>query len=100
MKAGATLLFLYLFISFSGIAQTSYPKILEAKRTPGIVKIDGLLNDTAWKDAALMTDLVEFRPKIGALENSSTKTLSYLIYNDGGIYFGGFCYERTKDSIA
>jgi hypothetical protein len=85
---------------FTAHAQIRPPKVLPAKRTTGIVKIDGLLNDAAWKDAAIMTDLVEFRPKIGALENYGTRTESYIMYNDEGIYFGGFCNERTRDSIA
>jgi hypothetical protein len=76
------------------------PKTLVAKRTNLPVKIDGLLNDPAWKDAAVMTDLVEFRPTVGAVERPSTKTVAYLMYNDEGIYFGGYCYEPTKDSIA
>jgi hypothetical protein len=79
-------------------AQT--PKELPAKRTNQSVKIDGILNDSAWKDAAIMTNLIEFRPNVGQVEDPATKTVSYLMYNDEGIYFGGYCYERTKDSIA
>lgn len=81
-------------------AQAPAPRQLPAKRTTQPVKIDGLLNDAAWKDAAMMTDLVEFRPKMGAKENHENRTETYLMYNDEGIYFGGYCYERTKDSIA
>src|SRR5690242_12854400 len=99
MKAN-TVIAIFSLIFFSSMAQTNknVTRVLEAKRTTGTVKIDGLLNDTTWKHAALMTDLIEFRPKIGAIENPATKTLAYLMYNDEGIYFGGFCYERTKDS--
>jgi len=75
-------------------------KILPAKRTSQTVIIDGLLNDSAWKDAAVMTDLIEFRPKVGDIETFANRTVSYLMYNDEGIYFGGYCYERSKDSIA
>jgi hypothetical protein len=100
MKANYVISFVFLFISFSSFAQIKNARILEAKRAIGPVKIDGLLNDSAWKYAALMTDLTEFRPKIGAVENPGTKTVSYLMYNDEGICFGGFCYERTRDSIA
>ncbi len=100
MRTSAGLIVLNLFIFFNTGAQTSNSKILPANRTAGIIKIDGLLKDSAWKDAAVMTDLLEFRPKIGALENHGTRTVSYLMYNDEGIYFGGICYERTKDSIA
>ncbi|HEY2722044.1 MAG TPA: hypothetical protein VGI82_09990, partial [Chitinophagaceae bacterium] len=51
-------------------------RTLPAKRTNLPVKIDGLLNDSAWKDAAMMTDLVEFRPKIGAREEHANRTES------------------------
>jgi len=90
------LLFFTLFVN----AQTISRKELPAKRTTQSVKIDGLITDSAWKDAALMTDLVEFRPKMGKVEAYEVRTETYLMYNDEGIFFGGFCYERTKDSIA
>jgi len=46
-----------------------------------------------------MTDLVEFRPKVGALETPATKTNAYLMYNDGGIYFGGFCTKILRTAL-
>src|SRR6476469_9716272 len=102
MKANTVLALVFLLIFISSMAQINknITRVLEAKRTTGVVKIDGMVTDTAWRNAALMTDLVEFRPQIGALENPATKTVTYLMYSDEGIYFGGFCYERTKDSIA
>src|SRR5580765_7037453 len=101
MRTHAALFLFFILTSFCSVAQTNTdPRVLEAKRTSGVVKIDGLLDDVAWKDAAVMTDLVEFRPKVGAHENPANRTVSYLMYNDEGIYFGGFCYERTRDSIA
>ena len=99
LKTNVTL-WAMLLLCLNSIAQTSTSKQLPANRTTKPVKIDGLINDDAWKDAAIMTDLVEFRPTAGAIERPETKTVSYLMYDDQGIYFGGFCYERTKDSIA
>lgn len=81
-------------------AQAPAPKQLAANRTTQTVKIDGLTDDPAWKDAAIVTGFIEFRPKVGAEENPSNKTVAYLMYDNEGIYFGGYCYERTKDSIA
>ncbi len=81
-------------------AQAPTPKQLPAYRISKPVKIDGLINDEAWKDAPVMTDLIEFRPTVGAVEKPETKTVAYMMYDDEGIYFGGHCYERTKDSIA
>ncbi len=90
----------FLLLSATAFAQAPAPKQLPAQRTTKPVKIDGLINDEAWKDAAIMKDLVEFRPKVGALEANENRTITYLMYDDEGIYFGGYCYERTKDSIA
>ena len=92
--------FVALFASSLLYSQTPVVKQLPAKRTTQKVKIDGLIDDAAWKDAAIMTDLIEFRPTVGAVEKPETKTITYLMYDDEGIYFGGYCYERTKDSIA
>src|SRR5258705_11415340 len=101
MKIKTSLAFgLMLLLCAYSKAQSPAPKQLAAKRTSQPIKIDGVLNDSAWKEAPVMTDLIEFRPKVGAVENPDTKTVSYLLYDDEGIYFGGFCYERTKDSIA
>jgi hypothetical protein len=105
MKIKTTLLALTFFATAACVAQTSAkpklaPRQLEAQRTSKPVKIDGRIDDEAWKDASIMTDLIEFRPTVGRLEEPETKTVTYLMYDEEGIYFGGFCYERTKDSIA
>lgn len=76
------------------------PRQLLAKRTIQKVKIDGILDDAAWKDAAIANGFIEFRPKVGAPEDSANRSETYLMYDDEGIYFGGYLYERTKDSIA
>jgi hypothetical protein len=73
---------------------------LPAKRVTSPIKVDGIPDDEAWKTAPVMTDLIEFRPTVGRKENPETKTITYLLYDDEGIYFGGKCFERTKDSIA
>jgi hypothetical protein len=98
-KTNLALLGSLLLTIFSN-AQAPAPKELVAKRTTQPVKIDGLINDAAWKDAAVMTDLIEFRPKVGDKEVYANRTVTYLMYDDEGIYFGGYCYEKTKDSIA
>ncbi|MBL0234323.1 MAG: carbohydrate binding family 9 domain-containing protein [Chitinophagaceae bacterium] len=81
-------------------AQSISPRTLPAQRTNQPIKIDGILDDAAWKDAPKMTDLVEFRPVVGKKELFENRTESFLLYDDEGIYFGGYCHERTKDSIA
>ena len=82
------------------ITEKAPPKLLQAMRTTQLIKIDGLLDDSAWKSAPLATDYIEFRPAVGVKEAEETKTVSYLLYSDEGIYLAGFCYERSRDSIA
>ena len=83
-------------------AQTTapVPKQLAAKRTTQKVTIDGKLDEAAWKDAANANGFIEYRPAVGVRENAATKSETYLMYDDEGIYFGGYLYERTKDSIS
>ncbi len=100
MKSTIVFSIVILIMHCYGTAQNLPHKILPAKRTTGTVKIDGIPNEPAWKDAAVMTDLIAFRPLVGAHEDYADRTDAYLMYNDEGIYFGGFCHERTKDSIA
>lgn len=100
MNTKAAFLFCSLFLYVACLAQDDYHSVLEAKRTKGLIKIDGIPNEPEWKDGGLMTDLIAFRPVIGEHEDIADRTECYLMYNDEGIYFGGYCYERTKDSIA
>ncbi|MBL7744485.1 MAG: carbohydrate binding family 9 domain-containing protein [Chitinophagaceae bacterium] len=94
------LLCLVVLYSAGVFSQTPAPRQLPAQRTTQKVTIDGLLNEPAWKDAAMMTDLVEFRPKMGAKEHYENRSETWLMYDDEGIYFAGYLYERARDSIA
>jgi hypothetical protein len=90
------LLLLNGFVSFAQIT----PKQTPATRTPLPVKIDGLLNEEAWKQAPLITGMVEMRPTPGRAENEKNKTEVYLLYDDNAVYFGGILHENNKDSIS
>jgi hypothetical protein len=89
-----------LFFSTVAFTQTKPPLELPAYKTTKPIKIDGLLNDEAWKEAPVMKDMTEFRRNPGAKERFATRTIAYLMYNETGIYFGTYCYENSKDSIA
>lgn len=83
----------------SASAQTT-PKKLAAKRTTLPIKIDGKLDDEAWKDASAALGYTEFRPTPFKKEEDAIRTECYMLYSDEGIYFSGYCHERTRDSIA
>ncbi len=94
------LLTIALSINFVVFSQqmTARPSINAKKIATGI-KIDGKLDEAAWKEASLIKDLIEFRPTPFKTEASTNRTEAFVMYNNEGIYFGGKCYEQTIDSI-
>ncbi len=81
-------------------AQQKIPRSLPAKRTTATFKIDGSLDEPAWKEATPAKDFVEWRPNFGAAEDPGTGTEVYLLYDNTSIYIGGYCHERSKDSVS
>lgn len=103
MKRKPTTSLIILFISLisvPGIAQTPEHKQLSAKRATSEIKLDGLIDDTAWKDAPAALGYTELRPTPFRKEEEANRTEVYLLYTDEGIYIGGYCHEKSKDSIS
>ena len=93
--------FILLFIVVSTNAQTKTEKpSLNAKKVAAAIKIDGILNEPSWAEAAEATNFIEFRPTPFKPEPVGNKTVVKIMYNNDGIYFGGKCYEANTDSIA
>ncbi len=69
-------------------------------RTNQKIIIDGDISDSAWKTAAVATDLIEYRPNFGKHESYADRTEIYILYDDEAIYVGGFCHEAAVDSIS
>jgi Domain of unknown function (DUF5916) len=82
------------------LAQSPTRPILAAKKVAINIKLDGILNEPAWVEAAEATNFTEFRPKPNTAEQLANKTVVKLMYNNEGIYFGGKCYEQNADSIS
>ena len=75
-------------------------KQLAAKRIQTNIKIDGVLDDAAWKDAPLADKFTALRPTPFIPESPDNATEVYFLFNDEGIYVGGYLHEKNKDSIA
>jgi len=93
------LLLIFLMIGQILFAQVM-PKQLPAQRTTANFKIDGVLDEAAWKEALPATNFIEWRPNAGKPEDSVNRTVVYLLYDNTSIYIAGHCYERTKDSVS
>ncbi|HZH00491.1 MAG TPA: hypothetical protein VEY32_05375, partial [Flavisolibacter sp.] len=78
-------------ILFAQVAQ----KQLHAQRTTANFKIDGILDEAAWKEALPATNFIEWRPNAGKPEDSANRTVVYFLYDNTSIYIAGHCYERT-----
>ena len=94
-----------LLLSFiiTGTAQT--PSVLEKKsiiiqKASGPIKIDGDISDIAWKKAAVANKFTEFEPTPFTPERAGNETEVYFLYNNEGLFVGGYLHEKTKDSIA
>lgn len=94
-----TVLLFILMLCSTAVAIAQAPKELPARRFTGTIKIDGKLDDAAWKEAPLATNFVELRPIAFRKEEAANRTEVYFLYNDLGVYIGGYCHEKSKDSI-
>ncbi len=75
-------------------------KKLPAKRIQSTIKIDGVLDEVVWKDAPVADKFISLRPSPFIPENPDNATQIYFLYNNMGVYVGGYLHEKNKDSIA
>jgi len=94
LKTYFHILFLLLAIQLKA---TIGPKIVNATRIALSPKIDGNLDDEAWKSAEIASDFIQRSPTPGI--NSSKKTEVKIIYDDIAIYIGAMMYDEHPDSI-
>ncbi|ARV08628.1 protein with DOMON-like ligand-binding domain protein [Winogradskyella sp. PC-19] len=87
-----------LFISFFSLciatisfAQTK--KVHNIERTNKSPKIDGILDDTAWRSAEIATDFISFQPEIGLKAPNSERTEVKMTYDDQAIYVSAYMYD-------
>jgi len=93
-------LLMHLLIFTSIAYSQSQPKTLPAKRTVAAIKVDGKLDELCWKDSIFATKFVEWRPNFGAVEDQISKTEIWLLYDNTSVYIGGYCHEKSKDSVS
>ena len=94
-KRFLTILIACLGWHFMAGAQTDFKK-LTTIRSAAVFKIDGVLDEPAWKNAPLATNFIELRPQPFRKEEDANRTEIYILYNNQGIYIGGYCYEKNK----
>jgi hypothetical protein len=95
------LLLAFLLLAITTISLAQIQRIsTSATRTNSPIKVDGLINEDAWKSATTIKGLVEQRPTFNKAEDPRHRSEFYLLYDDNAVYFGGHLYEESRDSIA
>lgn len=79
------------------VAPPNSPKI-DLARTDRAIRLDGDLNDPAWIQATVISDLVQQRPRPGELTAFRTRVL--LISDSGNLYIGFDCIDPEPARIA
>jgi Carbohydrate-binding family 9 len=78
-------------VSITACAQPSQPAIYQVARVMSPIKVDGRLDDAAWKDAPLVGDFVNNRD--GARNKLTTE--ARVLYDDNFIYFSFRAVDRN-----
>ncbi|TGE17355.1 DUF5916 domain-containing protein [Hymenobacter elongatus] len=78
-------------------AQASPKRQLQALRTTAALKLDGVLDEEAWQQAAVATDFVQQRPNPGVPERHKTEVR--VLYDDANLYIGAVMHDSSPDSI-
>lgn len=73
------------------------PKTYEAVRVAGFLKIDGKLDEEAWRSAKIAGDFIQFEPTEAATVTQRTEVR--FMYDNTSIYIGAMMYDTAPDSI-
>ena len=96
-------LLLVLGIGFIGFFNAQEIKKERKKSTTARVSeapvIDGILNDTAWKDVAFLSDFITFRPVNGKRVTAAYQTTVKVIYDDAAIYISATMLDPDAANI-
>ncbi|MFI2741397.1 DUF5916 domain-containing protein [Zhouia sp. PK063] len=94
------LFFVQLVMAQKAESDSIFRKKINALRISTPPKIDGILDDAAWKNAPIATNFVERMPNNGKPIPDSLKTEVKVLYDDLGIYFGAVMHDPSPDKIA
>lgn len=71
--------------------------VMHAVHTDSPPVIDGILDETCWDDAAVITEFTQVSPNEGDAPSQLTKV--HLLYDSDNIYVGVMCYDDNTTNI-
>ena len=101
MRTILALIAVFFFFIETTAAQTvnQNRKKLDVIRVESPPKIDGKLDDAAWKNVPIANNFVMMRPDNGKPEPDTHKTEVKLVYNDDAIYISAKMYDPEPSKI-
>ena len=87
------LVFLAIILLTSNVAKSlnNEKRTLEIHKITESPKIDGILDDIAWKNASIAKDFFQYAPYNG--KESSLPTEVKIVYDNNAIYIGATLYD-------
>jgi hypothetical protein len=77
--------------------QATYRPTLEISRVQGEIEIDGVLDDTGWRSAAIATNFAEHQP--GDQVQPPFRTVVHVAYDDRNLYVAFECFDNDPSQI-
>lgn len=74
------------------------PRAIMASAVSGAIAIDGVLDDAAWRSAAVASDFLQRQPTEGA--PASERTEVRILHDQGALYVAARMFDSHPDSIA
>jgi hypothetical protein len=71
--------------------------LTEAVRAASAIRVDGRLDEAAWRDAVPITDFVQSQPHEG--HPATEQTVVRVLYDDRRLYVGALCYDSEPDKL-
>ena len=98
---GVTALFLLNFTFSQQVENTEISrKTVTAIKVSEAPKIDGILDEEAWKNVPSASDFIERRPNNGAKIPENFRSEVKVLYDETGVYFGATLYDNEPSKIA
>lgn len=96
---------LFTIISIISFAQEKVQDSIIRKKITAVKiekspKIDGILDDEAWKTIPISKDFIQLRPNNGKPEDADFKSEVKIAYDDTGIYVSAMMYDKEPSKIS
>src|ERR1041385_1398089 len=91
------LLHLLLLLGAPSLLAGTSPKTIVASRCERSPRIDGILDDDAWRTARVEQTFTQFGPEEGAAPTETTSVR--LTYDDNALYVGVLCSDDEPNEI-